>query len=285
MFLFADFHVGLREIAPQNLPLKPGRLEKMGGWGTARSPDKVLSTQGPRKESQRGRGRQRAKGLRSRIWERREAEGGVYPKARGAKWVEPQILGTGAIPQAGGGRWRSRPESWCTAAPHQQRALGPQQFEVGGSQLPARCGKLDHGRLELYPSHCRPVGEGRGKKGWQGAKVVAEYPTSLPLRLPDCLALWGRSAGASRPAGAPFSDSQKSAIPAVSRPGASSARQSRVHRAGHWARRNPRDRLRRERDPALRALNSCVLTHTHTQTPPPCALSALGAVCIRGGRN
>lgn len=187
VFLFADFHIGLQEIAPQYLPSKPGRLERMGGWGTVRSPGKVLSTQRPRKESQRGRGRQRAKGPKSRIWERREAEGGVYPTARGAKWVEPQILGTGAIPQTGGGSWRSRPENWCAAAPHQQRALGPQQCEGGGSQLPARCGQLDHGRLELYPSHCRPVGEGRGKKGWQGAKVVAEYPTSLPRRLRTAL--------------------------------------------------------------------------------------------------
>ena len=73
MFLFADFYVGRRETSPQCLPSKPERLKWEAGWQLG-PPDKVLSTQGPRKGGQRGRGRRRAKSLRSRIWERREAE-------------------------------------------------------------------------------------------------------------------------------------------------------------------------------------------------------------------
>ena len=101
MFLFADFYVGRRETSPQCLPSKPERLRWEAGWQLG-PPDKVLSTQGPRKGGQRGRGRRRAKSLRSRIWERREAEGGVYARAWGAEWVEPEVLGTGPRPQEGG---------------------------------------------------------------------------------------------------------------------------------------------------------------------------------------
>lgn len=107
-------------------------------------------------------------------------------------------------------------ESWCTAARHQQRALGPQPFQVGGSQLRARCEKLDHGRLELSPSPCRPTGEGRGKRGWQGANVVAESPRRCPAGSGTVLHCGGRSVGTSRPEGAPCSGSQKSAVPAGS---------------------------------------------------------------------
>ena len=156
-------------------------------------------------------------------------------------------------------------ESWCAAARHQQRALGPQQFQVGGSQLRARCAKLDHGRLELSPSPCRPSGEGRGKKGWQGANVVAESPRRCPAGSETVFHCRGRSVGTSRPEGAPCSDSQKNAVPA------GSAGQNSVYPAGRPARRDPRGCLRREREPALRALSSCVLRHT---THPPCALSA-----------
>lgn len=77
--------------------------------------------------------------------------------------------------------------------PHQQRALGPQQFAVGGSQLPARCGQLDRGRTELYPSGAR------AKKGWQGVRVVAEYPTAGALQAPRLPSLVGQKWGASRP--------------------------------------------------------------------------------------
>ena len=149
-------------------------------------------------------------------------------------------------------------ESWCTAARHQQRALGPQSFQVGGSQLRARCEKLDHGRLELSPSPCRPTGEGRGKRGCQGANVVAESPRCCPAGSGTVLHCGGRSVGTSRPEGAPCSGSQKSAVPA------GSAGQNPVHPAGRRARRDPRGCLRREREPALRALSSCVLRHTHT---------------------
>ena len=75
----------------------------------------------------------------------------------------------------------------------------------------------------------------------------------------------GRSVGTSRPEGAPCSDSQKNAVPA------GSAGQNSVYPAGRPARRDPRGCLRREREPALRALSSCVLRHT---THTPCALSA-----------
>lgn len=74
MFLFADFYIGRREIAPQNLPMEHGRIEKMGGWGTARSPNKVLSTHTPRK-GHRGHGRQEAKGRRSQIVPQDKARG------------------------------------------------------------------------------------------------------------------------------------------------------------------------------------------------------------------
>ena len=75
---------------------------EMGGWVTAGSPGQGFKHTGT-EESQRGSGRRRAKSLRSRIWERPEAEGGVYARAWGAEWVEPEILGTGARPQEGGG--------------------------------------------------------------------------------------------------------------------------------------------------------------------------------------
>lgn len=45
MFLFEDFYVGRREIAPQNLHTKPGQLEKVEGWGTVKLRDKILSIQ------------------------------------------------------------------------------------------------------------------------------------------------------------------------------------------------------------------------------------------------
>ena len=141
----------------------------------------------------------------------------------------------------------------CAAARHQQRALGPQQFQVGGSQLRARCAKLDHRRLELSPSPCRPAGEGRGKKGWQGANVVAESPRRCPAGSGTVFHCRGRSVGTSRQEGAPCSDSQKNAVPA------GSAGQNPVYPAGRRARRDPRGCLRREREPALRALSSCVL--------------------------
>lgn len=52
MLLFADFYLGLQEIAPQHLPSKPGGLEKMGDWEMVKSPDEVLSRQRRRKEGQ-----------------------------------------------------------------------------------------------------------------------------------------------------------------------------------------------------------------------------------------
>lgn len=111
MFLFVDFYVGRLEIAPKHLPTMPRRLEMTGGWGMTSWLDKVISTQGPWKEGQRGRGRRKARSLRSRVCERREAEGASYPRARGAEWVEPETHPTGARPQAPGGGGRSRPES------------------------------------------------------------------------------------------------------------------------------------------------------------------------------
>ena len=121
------------------------------------------------------------------------------------------------------------------------------------------------GLLELSPSPCRPSGEGRGKKGWQGANVVAESPRRCPAGSETVFHCRGRSVGTSRPEGAPCSDSQKNAVPA------GSAGQNSVYPAGRPARRDPRGCLRREREPALRALSSCVLRHT---THTPCALSA-----------
>lgn len=110
-----------------------------------------------------------------------------------------------------------------------------------------------------------PQARGEGRRDGRGANVVAGSPRRCPAGSGTVFHCGGRSVGTSRPEGAPCTDSQKNVVPA------GSAGQNPVHPAGRHAKRDPRGCLRREREPALRGLSSCVLRHT---THTPCALSA-----------
>lgn len=182
-FLFADFHLGRQEIAPHHFSWKPGRLEKMRGWGMARSSNKVLSTGTEERGSARPRlaeckGPKRV-GFVSNARDKAGCTRGQRVRTRNArKWSETPS-------------WRRRRRQRAVQA---QKLVRRRSSPTEGAETAADCrgrgpaagqmwaaGPRETQALPQALQTRRRVAGGEVKKRWQGARVATEHPTFAAL--------------------------------------------------------------------------------------------------------
>ena len=180
MFLFEDFCIGRRETAPQNLPTKQGRLGRMRGWGIAKS-------HGTRFQVHRG------KVIEATAGRIRRAEGvRLYPRTRGAEWVDLETRRTEARPvvvaAAAGG-----PGSKASAPPllTNRGRWAHSSTQWAGASCRPDVGSWTAGDASSAPA---PPGlqAGRERRRDAGARVMAEYATIAALQGPSLPSLVGQ---------------------------------------------------------------------------------------------